>query len=397
MSAGVLNQEQVLSLINSDPPGVNSTSKILEVPDPSAIDLPLGTRYFEMRGSCRPGHDHTVSSLIRNYGIGEEMLLKEDTKLERGKIYLIELAWSLELPPQVYARSTARSSIGRLDALVRLVADHQPEFDRVARNSRNVNLYVEVVPITFDLLVRPGLALSQIRFIRGKEDLCIVPASALDFEDEPYLVNLDGTAAEYKTADGDDRAVLLSLELAPDPVLGFSGFVAKNQDHPAIDPSKGGHYNPADFWEPVEVNENSVTVEKDRFYIFRSKERFRIPGHMAVDCQAYSESLGDIRIHYAGFAHPYFGYDRKEGTPLIFEVRGHNLNTILRGGDALAKVYFLRMSHKAKPDEKGQGYNTQELKLSACFGEWTPQARPSQNVAVAVSSDPTHQGPKSSS
>jgi deoxycytidine triphosphate deaminase len=92
---------------------------------------------------------------------------------------------------------------------------------------------------------------------------------------------------------------------------------------------------------------------------------------LAVDAQAYSESLGDIRIHYAGFAHPHFGHERPKGTPLIFEVRGHNMDTILRDGDALAKVYFRRMSKNAKRGKKDQ-YDAQELKLSGCFKDWQP-------------------------
>src|SRR5262249_44191726 len=38
--------------------------------------------------------------------------------------------------------------------------------------------------------------------------------------------------------------------------------------------------------------------------------------------------LREMRIHYAGFVHPLFGRDRKDGkvgTPLIFEVRGHDV------------------------------------------------------------------------
>jgi len=75
-------------------------------------------------------------------------------------------------------------------------------------------------------------------------------------------------------------------------------------------------------------------------------------------------------IHYAGFAHPFFGFERNGGTPLIFEVRGHSVNTILRDGDALAKVHFRRMSRAAEPDEAAQ-YNAQELQLSGCFKGWS--------------------------
>jgi deoxycytidine triphosphate deaminase len=90
------------------------------------------------------------------------------------------------------------------------------------------------------------------------------------------------------------------------------------------------------------------------------------------------ETLGEMRIHYAGFAHPFFGVDRsddKEGTPLIFEVRGHNVKVNLTDGEKLARLVFYRMSEDCKEPPKGaqkkQGdYNEQELKLSKLFKKW---------------------------
>jgi len=379
MSAGVLNQDEIQQkFIDADPPRIKSTGDIRIKPDPSSIDLPLGVDYYEMPASCRPSRDYSVADLIRtHHGIHHQ--LEAGTVFLPNKVYLVRLAWGLELPESICARSTAKSSIGRLDTLVRLVADHQPEFDRVAQNV-TTDLYLEVAPITFRLQVAPGMALSQIRFIKGTEDLCTVPAQALLFEDPPVLVNRDGTPALLRPSEGgDSNAVLLSLDLSPDPELTFAGFVARQDQTKPIDPSvrrpaegeDDRRYDPKEFWEPVSVDAatRTVTIEKDRFYIFRSKERFRVPSFLAVECQAYSESLGDIRIHYAGFAHPFFGLERDSGTPLIFEVRGHSVSTILRDGDPLAKVYFRRMTNPAEKDPT-QIYNRQELQLSGCFKEW---------------------------
>lgn len=376
MSAGVLNQEQVRKeLIEGNPPRIKCTSTIDIQPEPSSIDLPLGTEYWEMPASCRPHESYAVSDLIQKHQIGHYDLT-EETVFRPNQVYLVRLAWDLELPAQICARSTAKSSIGRLDVLVRLVADHHQEFDKV-NFEKTVKLYAEVVPITFSIKVRPGMALSQMRFMRGTEELCTLPPLALEFEDTPVLMLRGGNKAELKPAQGDPDAVLLSLDLSDDE-FGLVGFVAKQGTQEAIDPvirkPKGNEedrrYNPGSFWEPVLAEKGVVKIERNRFYIFRSKERFRIPPHLAVECQAYAESLGDIRIHYAGFAHPFFGFDRADGTPLIFEVRGHNMDTILSGGDALAKVYFRRMAADATKDDQ-QVYNAQELQLSACFKEWS--------------------------
>lgn len=89
---------------------------------------------------------------------------------------------------------------------------------------------------------------------------------------------------------------------------------------------------------------------------------------MAVYCQAISETLGELRIHYAGFVHPGFGTWNDEGTPVIFEVRGHNVTTYLHDKETLANINFYRMSEFATP-EKSQ-YDEQELQLSKYFKKW---------------------------
>jgi len=116
-----------------------------------------------------------------------------------------------------------------------------------------------------------------------------------------------------------------------------------------------------------------------------TKERLSLPKGIAVYCRAIDESIGEMRIHYAGFAHPYFGKnrkDRKEGTPLIFEVRGHNVDVNLVDDEKLARLEFYRMSEDCEPDpsetEDSRGerakelviYNEQELELSKFFRDW---------------------------
>jgi len=95
---------------------------------------------------------------------------------------------------------------------------------------------------------------------------------------------------------------------------------------------------------------------------------------VAVYCQAISETLGELRIHYAGFVHPGFGFDQEKGTPIIFEVRGHNVKIILRDGETLANIKFYRMSRTCTESclkAKKSGYEKQELKLSKYFKDWT--------------------------
>jgi dCTP deaminase len=126
----------------------------------------------------------------------------------------------------------------------------------------------------------------------------------------------------------------------------------------------------ADKYQRLQVNQKS-------FYILRSRERLRLPQGVAAYCKAIDETIGEMRIHYAGFVHPFFGFDRTDGepgTPLIFEVRGHDLDVSLIHREKLAQLTFYRMSEDASKPVGAAGdqsdYNEQELQLSGFFEDW---------------------------
>jgi len=133
-----------------------------------------------------------------------------------------------------------------------------------------------------------------------------------------------------------------------------------------------------------------LLIRPDIFYILRSKERLFVPKGIAIYCRASDESMGEMRIHYAGFVHPYFGLyrgDDRKGTPLIFEVRGHQVPVSLADGEKMATLIFYRMSEDAplkKSEEKdeAEGYGSQELKLSTFFADWPRNIIRNQNGTV---------------
>jgi dCTP deaminase len=125
-----------------------------------------------------------------------------------------------------------------------------------------------------------------------------------------------------------------------------------------------------------------VQITKESFYILRSKELIALPSGVAVYCRAIDETLGEMRIHYAGFVHPFFGRDRSDdkiGTPLIFEVRGHDVGVLLKDGEKLAKLTFYRMAEDCQKEPAAtlaavkkdtSDYGEQTLELSKFFGKW---------------------------
>jgi dCTP deaminase len=133
--------------------------------------------------------------------------------------------------------------------------------------------------------------------------------------------------------------------------------------------------DPSLHWQFRSADEhNRIRITQNSFYILRSRERLRLPTGLAAYCRAIDETIGEMRIHYAGFVHPLFGWNRedgKKGTPLIFEVRGHDLNVSLIHHEKLARLTFYRMSEDAEEDDGVKTpYNEQELQLSKYFRKW---------------------------
>lgn len=382
MGAGILSAGQVRELSKEVGPNGYTRTRIRRPSGQdlklgaSAIDLPLGESYWVMEGSCRSGPHLAVRDLIDHHAVGGQQTLAADTRLEKGRVYLIQVDCEVDLrDTEILGKSTGRSSIGRLDVLVRMLVDNATAFDLLPKDSHGL-LYVEVAPITFDLLVSPGTCLSQLRLFRGREELFTLSMEQLRYEEPFPVVDADGSDMR----DPCERAgstYPFSLDLPDDPRGDRCGFVAKKDPPEPVDPEKRGFYDPTRFWDLVYRRKGALILETDRLYILRSKERLRLPGDLAVECQAYTETLGEWRVEYAGFAHPWFGFSNKNGTPIIFEVRGHNVPTILRDGLHLGEVSFRRMSKRASEEWMGpekQQYEQQELKLSSCFSDWPSQA-----------------------
>jgi dCTP deaminase len=143
---------------------------------------------------------------------------------------------------------------------------------------------------------------------------------------------------------------------------------------------------PWKYWELVKpAPSKRLSLRKGSFYILRSKELLALPKGVAVYCRAIDESFGEMRIHYAGFVHPWFGRKRGDGqigTPLIFEVRGHDVNVSLQDGETMARLVFYRMSEDATEEDADPSYEGQSLQLSKYFASWPDRIKVDENGIV---------------
>jgi dCTP deaminase len=291
----------------------------------------------------------------------------------------------------IYGQATAKSSVGRVDVLARLIVDGMnayESFDPRGMKNASGNMFLEITPITFNVKVKVNTSLSQLRLFYGCPEDVVISAEEL------FHTVFRGSGKR----DGS-----LSVNLA-DAIIGDEdgthcvgvAFRSKKADlngkYIRLWDQKDDLPAPNDFWD-VEVadEQRRLLIKDDLFYILRSKEKLHVPKGVAIYCRASDETMGEMRIHYAGFVHPFFGLyreDKKLGTPLIFEVRGHQVPVSLSDGEKMAILIFYRMSEdpeKLSPEQEideAKGYGSQDLKLSTRFAEWPRHIKRNDNGTV---------------
>jgi len=138
-----------------------------------------------------------------------------------------------------------------------------------------------------------------------------------------------------------------------------------------IDLAKVAFYDPDEFWEPIAPCKR-IVLDPDDFYILVSKEKVSIPPDLSGEMVAYDPSVGEFRIHYAGFFDPGFGYglEQGHGTHAVLEVRSHEVPFVIEDGQLVGRLVYERLT---EPPRKiygagiGSSYQAQGLSLSKQF------------------------------
>ena len=303
---------------------------------PASLDLRLGERAWRVRASFLPGLGRKVAERIDDVAMHELDLTGGGAVLERGCVYIAEIAERLALPPDVAARANPKSSTGRVDVFVRALTDHGPAFDDVAEGYHGP-LYIEIAPQTFSVLVRAGTRLNQLRLKRGEPPARITKSVSVDLE-------------------------------AP-----LAGFRARRHAG-VIDLDRELWHDPHDFWEALEPRRGELLLDPGEFYILASKEPIEIPVLEAAEMTPIDPAVGEFRVHYAGFFDPGFGTDETDsvGAKGVLEVRSHETPFLLEDGQTVARLVFQPLTERPARlyGENGSHYQRQGLKLSKHFRAW---------------------------
>jgi dCTP deaminase len=248
------------------------------------------------------------------------------------------------LAPTTSARANPKSSSGRLDIFVRLITDGGTAFDDIPPGYEGP-LFAEVVPRSFPVIAGAGTTLNQIRF----------------------------REAVSHGAHPPDRTMSVSVNLEPASADGVVAYRARRTSG-LVDLKRVGAYRREDFWEPLSLHSKNseLVLVPDEFYIMASLEDIRVEAHEAAEMVAYDTSVGEIRVHYAGFLDPGFGLPRLDGlgSKIVLEVRSHDVPFLLVHGQRVGTIAFeemLEIPDILYGEDIKSNYQGQGLKLSKQF------------------------------
>ncbi len=327
---------------------------------PNSIDLRLGRKAWRVRCSFLP-EDETVEHKVdrlKQY----EISIENGAVLEPNCVYIIPLLEELNLPisnvsaqqplfngedgegsirlvshENLTAKANPKSTTGRLDIFTRVITDYSHRFEEIKPGYQG-RLYLEVVPKSFPIRVETGQRLNQLRLRHG-----YTPLSDQDIlrthNSESLLFSGRGDPLamdRIKVHNGLFFSVNLNAE--EDEIVGYKA--KKHRD--LIDLDKIRHYNITDFWEPIRAQEEDYLIlEPEAFYIFASKERCRIPPHLAAEMIPYDTGSGELRTHYAGFFDSGFGGQKSDGgARAVLEVRSHDVPFLIEDGQTFCSMLF---------------------------------------------------------
>ena len=303
---------------------------------PASLDLRLSDQAWRVRASFLPGK-RKVEERIADVAMHAIEITAAGVVLEKGCVYIVRLQERLKLPQGLIARANPKSSTGRVDVFVRLLTDRGASFDDVDEGYDGP-LYMEVAPQTFSILVRPGTRLNQLRLKAG---------------DPPKL---------------ETRSV--GVDLQSGDIVGFRG----RRHAGVVDLDHIAGHDPRDFWEPLSLRRGELLLDPGEFYILASSDDVEIPVDQAAEMTPIDPSVGEFRVHYAGFFDPGFGTDEAHGAGSkgVLEVRTHDTPFLLEHGQIVARLVYEPLTERPSRlyGESGSHYQSQGLKLSKHFKVW---------------------------
>ena len=321
---------------------------------PSSIDLSLSEECYEIKTSFLSPDSKVRDKLKKIYS--KKISLKTSKIFKKNKTYIVRLNETLHLSNSITGHCNPKSSTGRLNIFCRTILDYCDEYEKIPRNY-NGEMFLEITTRSFDIKISKEDKLNQMRLRKksnnylNDEDLKrINKKTSLIFTNKKNII---------------ENGLRVSVDLSNDNEI--CAYVAKKTSS-YINFSKINLYSIKKFWKPLKPTNNSLIIQKNKFYILKSKEKISIPRSLAGEMIPYDTGIGDFRAHYAGFFDPGFG--DPDGSYAVLEVKTNELPFMLEDGQTIARIKYEKLNKKTSV-VYGLGinsnYQNQKLALSKHF------------------------------
>jgi len=337
---------------------IKGKNNILNQIQPSSIDLTLSEECYEIKSSFL-SPKNILREKLPDLIIKKIDLSKKEI-FYKNKTYLIRLNEKLFLENNIQGLCNPKSSTGRLDIFCRTVLDYSDEYEKIPLNYKG-EMFIEITSRSFDIEFKAGDSLNQMRLVFYKNnfisDISLIELNKLnpivyDEKNNKILANVD-------------NGLRVSVDLSKKNKI--SAYKAK-KNTPILIFNKTNFHNKNDFWIPIDTKNNSLIIERDNFYILKSKEKIRIPNNMAGEMVPYDTGIGDFRVHYAGFFDPGFG--DPNGSFAVLEVKTNEVPFLLEDNQTIARIKYEKLNKESSvvygKDIKSN-YQDQMLALSKHF------------------------------
>lgn len=369
---GVLPHQRLREMIESgDIASIDSID-----PDqiqPASLDLRLGRTAYEIQASFLPNASN-VMERISELTVGKPISLADGAVLRKGSVYIVQLMEGVRLDKDTFGVANPKSSTGRLDVLTRLITNKGTAFDRIEK-SYNGPLFIEIAPLTFNILVRTGTSLNQVRLHRerGTAGGVLTKVATEYYYSSGQFVRSPGSG---RLGLREGTLVPLTIDLSGASKGAVVGYRAKSTVN-VIDVSLVDHYDPREFWDKIESDDGRLNLEKDHFYILATREDVGVPPRTAAEMVPYDSRSGEFRVHYAGFFDPGFGWEdgKAMGSRAVLEVRSYGVSFTLEHGQIVAWLRYLQIAGGETDSLYGRdvksNYQGQGVALAKQFKRWS--------------------------
>ena len=315
---------------------------------PSSLDLRIGGGHIYNMPNSEIPRDSDFEKFLVERCNSFNTFLAPSHFLHKGKIYVTSVLEELNLPDYLCGRTNPKSSSGRSDVHVRILTEQGREFDKIY-SGYNGKLWMEIFPRSFDLELREGDSLSQLRIQDN-------PTSPISIEELKYIhrhsgLIIDKNGHPIKQSKFEKKLENKFFPLTLNLKGKIKGYIAK-PNAPKVNWTQR-KTDWKDYFDKICLNRfGEYIIPENAFCVFGTQEILKIPANYCAEMIDIKTSVGEFRSHYAGFFDPGFIGQ------IVAEVRNLGAPFSFTHGQVIAGVNFFNLQDKPNRIYGEEGLDT---------------------------------------